>query len=53
MTTDIVDHEDGFAKLKIVGKRAPDIYLATHDIGANLGTSSKGTHGMSPLRKKG
>lgn len=45
--------EDGFAKLKIVGKRAPEGYLATHDIGANLGTSSKGTHGNSPLRKKG
>lgn len=45
--------EDGFAKLKMVGKRAPEGYLATHDIGANLGTSSKGTHGKSPLRKKG
>lgn len=43
--------ESGFAKLSIQGKRAPDALTAVHDIGVNIGTSSKGTHGNSPLPK--
>lgn len=44
--------EDGFAKLTIDGARAPEALLATHDLGANLGTTSAGTQGKSPLRAK-
>jgi hypothetical protein len=46
---DIKELEDGFAKIKVQGKRAPEALLKAHDIGANFGTSSKGGHGLSPL----
>lgn len=40
-----------FAKVEVFGKRAPDSLSAVHDIGVNIGSSSTGTHGNSPLRK--
>ncbi len=46
---DIKELEDGFAKIKVQGKRAPEALLKAHDIGANLGTSSKGGQGLSPM----
>jgi hypothetical protein len=49
---DMTELEDGFSKIKIVGDRAPAALKAAHDVGANLGTSSEGTHGNSPLPKK-
>lgn len=50
-TADMNELDTGFAKIKVVGARAPENMKASHDIGANFGTSSKGTHGNSPLRK--
>jgi diketogulonate reductase-like aldo/keto reductase len=44
--------ENEFAKVEIFGKRAPEAQLSVHDIGADIGTSSEGTHGKSPLPKK-
>jgi aryl-alcohol dehydrogenase-like predicted oxidoreductase len=49
---DMGELEAGFAKITIEGKRAPETLMAVHDIGANFGTSSIGTHGNSPLRQK-
>lgn len=43
--------ETGFAKLTIQGARSSEAVLGLIDVGARLGTSSKGTHGISPLRK--
>jgi len=48
-TEDMQELEDGFASLSVVGSRAPEALLKVHDIGANLGSSSEGTHGLSPL----
>ncbi|MFV0572626.1 MAG: aldo/keto reductase [Xanthomarina gelatinilytica] len=42
--------EDAFAKETVYGNRAPEAIAAAHDIGADLGVSSKGTHGKSPLK---
>lgn len=44
--------EEGFAKIEIEGKRSTESLLERSDIGARLGTSSKGGHGMSPLPGK-
>lgn len=41
--------ENGFAQIKVQGARLSEPMLAMIDIGAKLGTSSKGGHGMSPL----
>jgi aryl-alcohol dehydrogenase-like predicted oxidoreductase len=49
---DIKELEDGFAKTGVEGKRAPEALLKVHDIGANIGTSSAGGHGLSPLPKR-
>jgi len=49
---DMTELETGFAKVTVQGKRAPKALIAVHDIGANLGTSSVGTHGISPLRQQ-
>jgi aryl-alcohol dehydrogenase-like predicted oxidoreductase len=49
---DVKDIDDGFASIKVQGARAPEALLRVHDIGANLGTSSAGGHGMSPLPRK-
>jgi len=46
---DIREIEEGFAVLGVTGARAPEFYLSRHDIGANLGSSSAGGHGMTPL----
>lgn len=45
---DLADLESGFSKLKVYGDRMPPKYMATHDIGVDLGSSSKGTSGRSP-----
>ncbi|HRP33226.1 MAG TPA: aldo/keto reductase [Agriterribacter sp.] len=49
---DMKQLEDGFAQITIQGDRAPEAVAANIDLGANLGTSSKGTHGKTPLPKK-
>lgn len=48
---DLNEIEQEFAKIGVHGARTTEQLLANHDIGANLGTSSKGTHGNSPLPK--
>ena len=52
-TEDIKEIEDGFSQIQVQGKRAPEALLATHDYGANIGTSSEGGHGLSPLPRRG
>lgn len=47
--TDMQEIEDGYAKINIVGKRAAADVLMFSDIGSLENTSSKGTHGNSPL----
>ncbi|MFV0392194.1 MAG: aldo/keto reductase [Paludibacteraceae bacterium] len=42
--------EDAFAQETVYGKRAPEALSAVHDIGVNIGSSSKGTYGKSPLK---
>jgi aryl-alcohol dehydrogenase-like predicted oxidoreductase len=51
-TDDISDLEAGFANATIEGKRAPDALLGMHDIGVNIGSSSAGTHGSTPLPRE-
>jgi len=46
---DVKQIDDEFARIQVQGARAPEALLAVHDIGANLGTSSAGGHGLSPL----
>jgi aryl-alcohol dehydrogenase-like predicted oxidoreductase len=48
-TEDVQEIERGFAAIRIDGARAPEALLERHDIGANLGTTSAGGHGKSPL----
>ncbi len=43
--------EMAFAKEKVYGHRVSENLLAAHDLGVNIGSSSAGTHGKSPLRK--
>lgn len=43
--------ENAFAKETVYGNRAPKGIASAHDIGVNIGSSSKGTHGKSPLKK--
>jgi aryl-alcohol dehydrogenase-like predicted oxidoreductase len=49
---DMEDLQTEFSKIEVFGKRAPDEFIAQHDLGCNIGTSSIGTHGRSPLPKK-
>jgi aryl-alcohol dehydrogenase-like predicted oxidoreductase len=49
---DVKEIDDGFASIQVQGARAPEALLKAHDIGANLGTSSAGGDGMSPLPRK-
>jgi aryl-alcohol dehydrogenase-like predicted oxidoreductase len=49
---DMQELETVFAKAKVFGKRAPEDFIAQHDLGCNIGTSSIGTHGKSPLPGK-
>ncbi len=50
---DLREIEEGFARIGVVGTRAPEPLMKTHDLGANLGSSSEGTHGLSPLPTQG
>lgn len=47
--TDMKDLEDGFAKIQVQGARTTEAILQQTDIGAKIGTSSAGGHGLSPL----
>jgi hypothetical protein len=49
---DMNELETGFAGIRVFGDRAPANLKASHDIGTNLGTSSKGTNGITPLRRQ-
>jgi aryl-alcohol dehydrogenase-like predicted oxidoreductase len=49
---DMKEIEDGFAQIRVQGARLTDAMLAEIDIGAKLGTSSRGGHGISPLPAK-
>ncbi len=51
-TEDMQELEREYSKVKVFGKRAPEDFIAQHDLGCNIGTSSIGTHGKSPLRAK-
>ena len=48
---DIQELESEFRRLGVTGKNAPADFLSSHDIGSYIGSSSKGTHGNSPLPK--
>ncbi|MDO5509277.1 MAG: aldo/keto reductase [Weeksellaceae bacterium] len=50
--SDMKNLETAFDKVEITGKRAPEALIEVHDIGTNFGTSSRGTHGNSPMRNK-
>jgi diketogulonate reductase-like aldo/keto reductase len=49
---EVKEIEDGFAAIRVQGARSTPELLARHDDGANLGTSSAGGHGKSPLPRK-
>lgn len=49
---DLLELETAFAKVKVFGNRAPESIAAVHDIGVNIGSSSIGTNGKSPLPNK-
>lgn len=49
---DLKEIEDGFAAIRVVGARTTDELRKNHDIGADLGTTSAGGHGNSPLPRK-
>jgi aryl-alcohol dehydrogenase-like predicted oxidoreductase len=46
---DVKEIDDMLVSIQVQGTRAPEELLKVHDIGANLGTSSAGGHGLSPL----
>lgn len=46
---DVKELNDGFAEIGVQGARTTDRLRERHDIGADLGTSSSGGHGNSPL----
>lgn len=48
---DMQELESGFAAIGVSGDRAPQNLKEAHDIGTSLGTTSKGTHGKTPLPK--
>lgn len=48
---DMQELESGFTAIGVVGNRAPERLKEAHDIGTSLGTTSKGTHGKTPLPK--
>lgn len=47
---DIKTLEDAFSQETVYGNRAPEALAAAHDIGVNIGSSSKGTNGKTPLK---
>ena len=46
---DVKEIDEGFATIRMQGARTTDQLLAQTDIGAKLGSSSIGGHGLSPL----
>lgn len=40
---------DGFTRIEVYGRSSGDAQLANIDLGAKAGTTSAGTHGLSPL----
>lgn len=46
---DMEELEAGYTSIGVTGARAPEALSAAQDLGARTGTTSKGTHGMSPL----
>jgi hypothetical protein len=46
---DVDEIDSGLAQIKVQGARLSEPMLAIIDIGAKLGTSSTGGHGLSPL----
>ncbi len=48
---DINELENGFTAIGVFGDRAPAGLKESHDIGTSIGTTSKGTHGKTPLPK--
>lgn len=48
---DVARLEREFAQVQVFGNRAPESIAAAHDIGVDIGSSSLGTHGKSPLRR--
>lgn len=48
--SDLQEIESGFAQLTITGQRSSDAVMELIDVGAKLGTSSSGGHGITPLR---
>jgi diketogulonate reductase-like aldo/keto reductase len=49
---DMQELETGFASIGVFGDRAQERLKEAHDIGTSLGTTSKGTHGKTPISKK-
>jgi aryl-alcohol dehydrogenase-like predicted oxidoreductase len=50
---DVKEIDEGFARIGVQGARTRADLLERSDIGARMGTSSAGGHGMSPLPRKG
>ncbi|WP_211163211.1 aldo/keto reductase [Aromatoleum diolicum] len=46
---DLGEIEDGFARIEVQGARSSEAILRQTDVGAKLGTSSRGGHRLSPL----
>ncbi len=46
---DMKEIEEGSARIRVEGARSTEQLLAASDVGATLGTSSAGGHGLSPL----
>jgi len=51
LADDMNELESGFAGIGVFGDRAPERLKEAHDIGTSIGTTSKGTHGKTPLKK--
>ncbi|MCO5284987.1 MAG: aldo/keto reductase [Chitinophagaceae bacterium] len=47
-SADMEESENGFAEIKVESTRTTEALFANHDIGVNLGESSKGTQGKTP-----
>lgn len=45
----VLELEQGFSEIGVFGDRAPAPLKASHDIGTSIGSSSQGTHGITPL----
>ncbi len=49
---DVKAIEARYTSIRVQGARSTEQLLAVHDVGANLGTSSAGAHGKTPLPKQ-